>query len=316
MSLESALASAIAPSLLEALSSEELGAMLRLKCVESKAGQLPSEDSLLARLARLSDERWAAVKPMVARGFGPNWSPLPASEVSLAADADAERRRRQTAAATAARAAKRQAGTLGNVAVANVPQRSKNVDSTLPTLIERSSSESARAPALQRSEPMSLNQSAPEGRLTDASATARALQRAADERWNRDLLNAASFPWAAEDRRVIPQDLVGRLATHPNSSPCRIAYALQQIAGMGTRSKPDEDPPNPLAVLITALGAQVKRPTPPWETPIAFLPVFDRMAQARHATRKAQSILDSIRNRQREAASIGAARAGASPLSG
>lgn len=346
--MQDSLSSHIDPQLLEALSSEELGAIVRLKIAAAKFG-LPSEDSLLARLARVSDERWAQIKPMVQRAFAAGWT----SELTSAAapivtpshrTPDPEKRRAQTAAATAARLSKSRAGpdkrTFPDVVQRSEPQKpsnvdltSKNVPSTSSTLIlnqkERSSS-SENALALQRSIPVeeisersalsnvdSTSKNVPSSFPTlskpgasaseftpqEMGARARALAKAADHEWNKCLLSNARFPWAAADRQIVPPQLVERLAIERHASPCRILFALQQITAMGMKWQPGkgDEPPNPLALIISALGAQLEehKRKAPWDVPLGFIPVFDKAREHRDAIVAGQAMLDRARNRSR-----------------
>jgi uncharacterized protein YdaU (DUF1376 family) len=55
-----------------AMTAEEVGAYILLLCVawhEEPAGTLPNDDRLLARWARLDDERWAKAKPAILSAF-------------------------------------------------------------------------------------------------------------------------------------------------------------------------------------------------------------------------------------------------------
>lgn len=144
--------------------------------------------------------------------------------------------------------------------------------------------------------------------LVGLGAGARALARQeADRRWCRQMLLDAVWPWAAVDRRRLPPLKCGELSEAPGVTPMLVAYAIEQIDAMGRQAvDAGKTPPNPIGLLITALGAQRTRRTRPWEVPLTFATRFINQQASRDKLTDAQLAIEAIRTKR---AAADAARA-------
>ncbi|MFN7019855.1 MAG: hypothetical protein ACK4WH_00830 [Phycisphaerales bacterium] len=90
----------------------------------------------------------------------------------------------------------------------------------------------------------------------------------------------------------------------------RVAYAVERINEIGSQSlAKGKASPNPLALLIAAMGAQERDASHPWEVPIFFQRRWETLQSRREQLLDAQARINRLRQ-QGPAAGGGAASGG------
>ena len=289
----------LAPAgLVDALSAIELGALYRLlrhAWGQDPACSLPAEPASLAMVARVTHAEWHAISGRVLMAFIPQAGRLVA-EHALAAHADASGLSAKRAAAAAARWGRSKCN-------ANAMQMHSTCIDGAPL---RSSGSGSDAPA-----PLRPNQAQKSERLSapDVVATlgagARALvdrgelRRRDDQAWMLREISNRQFAWAAEDRRSVPAQLARELSEHPNAYPMLVSYALDRVDEIGRKAiAAGKAVPNPLGLLISALGASNDTKASRWDVPLFFSARWSKREADRDKLRELQSVIDRERLRR------------------
>lgn len=93
--------------------------------------------------------------------------------------------------------------------------------------------------------------------------------------WNR--LEHATWPWAEEGRTNLPPGMAFELANGKHATEKLVAFVLEEIDGIARRQKAQGiAPPNPIALLISGLGAQRKGKAP-WTPSFWFEKHWEQM---------------------------------------
>jgi uncharacterized protein YdaU (DUF1376 family) len=271
----------------DAMNACELGAhVLLLERAWGQSGTLPDDDALLARWSRLPAATWPQARPLALAGFtvGADGRLHHGRTKQVRADLDALAAKRSRAA-RARWSGRQEAGPAPPDPDAHAMQVHStcipHAPAAAPPHPPSASIPDPKAPALQR--PRDARNSVPgaaeepEVSLRLVGAGARAL--VGDMRrkaWMRRLLSRATFPLAEPKRRTIPPSKIAEIAGSRHATPMLVAYAIDRVNSMLEKAvaqglKPGEKKyPNPIGLLIAAVGAQIEEPRPPWEVELWF----------------------------------------------